>query len=59
MGARDAIRASSMAICMPGRSGAGHFVKMIHNGIEYGMMQAMAEGFDILRNRGLGQAADG
>ena len=35
-----------------GPTGAGHFVKMIHNGIEYGMMQAMAEGFDILRNRG-------
>ena len=34
-----------------GPAGAGHFVKMIHNGIEYGMMQAMAEGFDILRNR--------
>jgi 6-phosphogluconate dehydrogenase len=34
-----------------GPIGAGHFVKMIHNGIEYGMMQAMAEGFDILRNR--------
>jgi 6-phosphogluconate dehydrogenase len=33
-----------------GRNGAGHFVKMIHNGIEYGMMQAMAEGFDILRH---------
>jgi 6-phosphogluconate dehydrogenase len=33
-----------------GGSGAGHFVKMIHNGIEYGMMQAIAEGFDILRN---------
>ena len=33
-----------------GPCGAGHFVKMIHNGIEYGMMQAMAEGFDILRN---------
>ena len=35
-----------------GPTGAGHFVKMIHNGIEYGMMQAFAEGFDILRNRG-------
>ena len=35
-----------------GRSGSGHFVKMIHNGIEYGMMQAMAEGFDILRHAG-------
>jgi 6-phosphogluconate dehydrogenase len=31
-----------------GPSGAGHFVKMVHNGIEYGMMQAFAEGFDIL-----------
>ena len=36
-----------------GPVGAGHFVKMIHNGIEYGMMQAMAEGFDILKNRSL------
>ena len=45
-------RAPSRAICMPGRSGAGHFVKMIHNGIEYGMMQAIAEGFDILKNAG-------
>ena len=34
-----------------GPAGAGHFVKMIHNGIEYGMMQAFAEGFDILRNK--------
>jgi 6-phosphogluconate dehydrogenase len=34
-----------------GPIGAGHFVKMIHNGIEYGMMQAMAEGFDILKGR--------
>ncbi|KAB2919762.1 MAG: decarboxylating 6-phosphogluconate dehydrogenase [Hyphomicrobiaceae bacterium] len=33
-----------------GSSGAGHFVKMIHNGIEYGMMQAIAEGLDILKN---------
>jgi len=32
-----------------GPNGAGHYVKMIHNGIEYGMMQAFAEGFDILR----------
>lgn len=35
-----------------GPSGAGHFVKMIHNGIEYGMMQAIAEGFDILKHAG-------
>src|SRR6202050_413597 len=34
-----------------GPSGAGHFVKMVHNGIEYGIMQAYAEGFDILRNK--------
>ena len=34
-----------------GPEGAGHFVKMIHNGIEYGLMQAYAEGFDILRNK--------
>ncbi|MGB5715728.1 MAG: NADP-dependent phosphogluconate dehydrogenase, partial [Gammaproteobacteria bacterium] len=33
-----------------GPAGAGHFVKMIHNGIEYGMMQAYAEGFDIMKN---------
>ena len=32
-----------------GPSGAGHFVKMVHNGIEYGLMQAYAEGFDIIR----------
>lgn len=31
-----------------GAAGAGHFLKMVHNGIEYGMMQAIAEGFDIL-----------
>ena len=33
-----------------GPAGAGHFVKMVHNGIEYGLMQAFAEGFDIMRN---------
>jgi 6-phosphogluconate dehydrogenase len=33
-----------------GGVGAGHFVKMVHNGIEYGLMQAYAEGFDIFRN---------
>src|SRR5271154_1552444 len=35
-----------------GLNGAGHFVKMVHNGIEYGLMQAFAEGFDILKNAG-------
>ena len=34
-----------------GPSGAGHFVKMVHNGIEYGLMQAYAEGFEILRGK--------
>ncbi len=34
-----------------GPVGAGHFVKMVHNGIEYGLMQAYAEGFDILSNK--------
>jgi 6-phosphogluconate dehydrogenase len=38
-----------------GESGAGHFVKMVHNGIEYGMMQALAEGFDLIRNAGFSQ----
>jgi 6-phosphogluconate dehydrogenase len=33
-----------------GPSGAGHFVKMVHNGIEYGLMQAYAEGFDIMNS---------
>src|ERR1700683_1707859 len=35
-----------------GPAGAGHFVKMIHNGIEYGMMQAYAEGFTIMEKKG-------
>ena len=34
-----------------GPVGAGHFVKMVHNGVEYGLMQAYAEGFDILKNK--------
>src|SRR5664279_4708757 len=34
--------------CLAGGPGAGHYVKMIHNGIEYGLMQAYAEGFEIL-----------
>ena len=41
-------------MCVPkgsgwvGKTGAGHFVKMIHNGVEYGMMQAIGEGFEVL-----------
>ncbi|MDP2637204.1 MAG: decarboxylating 6-phosphogluconate dehydrogenase [bacterium] len=37
-----------------GKSGAGHFAKMVHNGIEYGMMQALAEGFAILKKAPFG-----
>jgi 6-phosphogluconate dehydrogenase len=37
-----------------GPNGAGHFVKMVHNGIEYGIMAAYAEGLDILKNAGVG-----
>lgn len=41
LAAKDAVR-------LVGHSGAGHFVKMVHNGIEYGMMQSLAEGFSVL-----------
>jgi 6-phosphogluconate dehydrogenase len=41
---------AEMGYIHAGPSGAGHFVKMVHNGIEYGLMQAYAEGFDILRH---------
>jgi 6-phosphogluconate dehydrogenase len=40
-----------------GPSGAGHFVKMIHNGIEYGLMAAYAEGFNILKHAGIGKSS--
>jgi len=39
-----------------GPVGAGHFVKMVHNGIEYGLMAAYAEGFNVLRHAGMGRA---
>jgi 6-phosphogluconate dehydrogenase len=39
-----------------GPSGAGHFVKMVHNGIEYGLMQAYAEGFNVLAKANIGAA---
>jgi 6-phosphogluconate dehydrogenase len=41
-----------------GPAGSGHFVKMVHNGIEYGLMQAYAEGFDIMRGRGSDKLPD-
>ena len=42
---------AEMGYIHAGPAGAGHFVKMIHNGIEYGLMQAYAEGFDILKGK--------
>ena len=42
-----------------GPAGAGHFVKMVHNGIEYGLMQAYAEGFDILKGRSSDKLPEG
>lgn len=42
-----------------GPAGAGHFVKMVHNGIEYGLMQAYAEGFDILQHAAEEHLPDG
>jgi 6-phosphogluconate dehydrogenase len=41
-----------------GPSGSGHFVKMVHNGIEYGLMQAYAEGFDIMRHANSPEVAE-
>src|SRR5947207_2483330 len=51
-GSREALDArAERGYIHAGPAGAGHFVKMIHNGIEYGMMQAFAEGFDIMKHR--------
>ena len=44
----EALSADGKGYGYMGKSGSGHFVKMIHNGIEYGMMQAYAEGFELL-----------
>ncbi|WP_437492655.1 phosphogluconate dehydrogenase (NAD(+)-dependent, decarboxylating) [Sorangium sp. So ce1014] len=49
-GRRAAESTSEEGFLHCGPVGAGHFVKMVHNGIEYGLMQAYAEGFDILKN---------
>jgi len=48
---------SGPCVTYVGPDGAGHFVKMVHNGIEYGVMQAIAEAYDLLR-RGLGLPAE-
>ncbi|MDR3511792.1 MAG: decarboxylating 6-phosphogluconate dehydrogenase [Caulobacteraceae bacterium] len=47
----DAGKTAELGYIHAGPPGAGHFVKMVHNGIEYGLMQAYAEGFDILKNK--------
>jgi len=49
--AADADARAEQGYIHAGPAGAGHFVKMIHNGIEYGLMQAYAEGFDILARK--------
>ena len=59
--ARRASRPGGMGYLHCGPNGAGHFVKMVHNGIEYGLMAAYAEGFNILRHANVGlkkQVAD-
>ena len=43
--------APNLGYMYAGLSGAGHFVKMVHNGVEYGLMQAYAEGFELLRSK--------
>src|SRR5678809_551141 len=49
---RPGVRATVPA---PGANGAGHFVKMVHNGIEYGVMAAYAEGLNVLRHANVGK----
>ncbi len=48
----------SRATCIAGRPGPGHFVKMVHNGIEYGMMAAIAEGLSIIKRADMGLHQD-
>ena len=60
-GRHGAIAPAEQGFLHCGPSGAGHFVKMVHNGIEYGLMAAYAEGLNILRNADIGlrsQASD-
>jgi 6-phosphogluconate dehydrogenase len=55
---RDGKGTAELGYLHCGPSGSGHFVKMVHNGIEYGLMQAYAEGFDIFRNASSEQLPD-
>ncbi len=56
-GRQGAIGQSEQGFLHCGPAGAGHFVKMVHNGIEYGLMAAYAEGFNILHNANVGARA--
>ena len=55
LGRRGASTSAEEGYLHCGAAGAGHFVKMVHNGIEYGMMAAYAEGLNILRHANIGQ----
>ena len=55
---RDAKSSAALrnsAICTAAQNGAGHFVKMVHNGIEYGLMAAYAEGLNVLKHANVGK----
>jgi len=54
-GAPDPPRQAEHGYLHCGAAGAGHFVKMVHNGIEYGMMAALAEGLNVLKGAGIGR----
>ena len=55
-GRNDRVSSAEQGYLHCGGSGAGHFVKMVHNGIEYGLMEAYAEGFNLLRHANIGSA---
>jgi len=55
-GGRSWAAQPNMAICTVAPSGAGHFVKMVHNGIEYGLMASYAEGMNILKHANIGKS---
>ena len=53
--AKSSAAQPNSAICIAAPNGAGHFVKMVHNGIEYGLMAAYAEGLNVLNNANVGK----
>jgi 6-phosphogluconate dehydrogenase len=55
----DALKPDDGGFVHTGQVGTGHFTKMVHNGIEYGLMQAYAEGYELLARSGLGIDVDG